>query len=62
MIVSCWVNLFDIVVVIIGFFDGKGFVNVIKDSVILEGDVCVMFEEIWGVVEEEFKCILEGIV
>ncbi|MDE7506876.1 amidohydrolase, partial [Streptococcus agalactiae] len=60
-IVSRRVNPFDTAVVTIGSFDGKGSANVIKDSVTLEGDVRVMSEETRGVVEEEFKRILEGI-
>ncbi|EAO70024.1 peptidase, M20/M25/M40 family [Streptococcus agalactiae 515] len=55
------VNPFDTAVVTIGSFDGKGSANVIKDSVTLEGDVRVMSEETRGVVEEEFKRILDGI-
>ncbi|HGE7692700.1 TPA: M20 family metallopeptidase [Streptococcus agalactiae] len=60
-IVSRRVNPFDTAVVTIGSFDGKGSANVIKDSVTLEGDVRVMSEETRGVVEEEFKRILDGI-
>ena len=41
-IISRRLNPFDIGVITIGSFDGKGTFNVIKDSVELEGDVRYM--------------------
>lgn len=60
-IVSRRVNPFDTVTVTIGSFDGKGSANVIKDSVELVGDVRVMKESSRGLVEREFKRLLDGI-
>ncbi len=60
-IVSRRVDPFDTVTVTIGSFDGKGSANVIKDKVELVGDVRVMKESSRGLVEREFKRLLEGI-
>jgi len=60
-IVSRRVNPFDTATVTIGSFDGKGSANVIKDSVVLKGDVRIMTEETRTLIEKEFKQLLSGI-
>lgn len=50
MVISCCLNLFDVGLIMIGFFDGKGSFNVIKDVVEFEGDVCFMFEEVCNII------------
>ncbi|MGX7111958.1 M20 family metallopeptidase [Gemella cuniculi] len=60
-IVSRRVNPFDTAVVTIGSFDGKGSANVIKESVVLEGDVRIMNENLRELVRDEFERILRGI-
>ncbi|MHC5229421.1 M20 family metallopeptidase [Enterococcus sp. LJL99] len=60
-IVSRKTDPFDMATVTIGSFDGKGSANVLKDSVILEGDVRVMNEAARDIIETEFKRILAGI-
>ena len=54
-------NPFDIGVVTIGSFDGKGTFNVIKDSVELEGDVRYMTVETQEKIEKEIHRIVKGI-
>ncbi|MGY3767126.1 M20 family metallopeptidase [Vagococcus vulneris] len=60
-IVSRRINPFDMAVITIGSFDGKGSANVIKDQVELVGDIRVMTEHSRKVIETEFKRILAGI-
>ena len=60
-IVSRKTDPFDMATVTIGSFDGKGSANVLKDSVVLEGDVRVMNETSRDIIEIEFKRILDGI-
>ncbi|WP_252503167.1 M20 family metallopeptidase [Sporosarcina sp. Marseille-Q4943] len=60
-IVSRRLNPFEMGVVTIGSFDGKGSFNVIKDSVELEGDVRYMNEESQKVIAEEIHRIAQGI-
>ena len=60
-IVSRRINPFDMGVVTIGSFDGKGSFNVIKDSVVLEGDVRYMTEETQQLIEREVRRIVRGI-
>jgi metal-dependent amidase/aminoacylase/carboxypeptidase family protein len=48
-------------VIIIGSFDGKGTLNVIKDSVELEGDIRYMTVETKETIEKEVKRIVRGI-
>lgn len=47
-------------VIMIGFFDGKGSFNVIKDVVELEGDVCYMNIENCDKMDVEIYCIVIG--
>ena len=60
-VVSRRLNPFDIGVVTIGSFDGKGTFNVIKDSVEIEGDVRGMTEETRAKIEKEIRRIAKGI-
>ena len=60
-VVSRRLNPFDIGVVTIGSFDGKGTFNVIKDSVEIEGDVRGMTEETRAKIEREIRRIAKGI-
>jgi amidohydrolase len=60
-VVSRRLNPFDMGVVTIGSFDGKGTFNVIKDSVELEGDVRGMTEETRALIEREIRRIAKGI-
>ncbi len=60
-IVSRRINPFDMAVVTIGSFDGKGSANVVKDTVELVGDIRIMTEKSRDIVEREFKKILAGI-
>jgi len=60
-VVSRRINPFDTAVVTIGSFDGAGSFNVIKDSVILEGDVRTMSSESREVVEKEIKKHVKGL-
>jgi len=60
-IVSRRLNPFDMGVVTIGSFDGKGTFNVIKDSVLLEGDVRYMTPEVQQLIEKEIRRIVSGL-
>ena len=60
-IISRRLNPFDMGVVTIGSFDGKGTFNVIKDSVEIEGDVRAMTEETRETIEREIRRIAKGI-
>lgn len=60
-IVSRRMNPFDVGSITIGSFDGKGSFNVIKDAVILEGDVRSMSEETRTLIEKEIRAKLDGI-
>lgn len=60
-IVSRKINPMDTVTVTIGSFDGRGTANIIKDSVVLEGDIRMLKEESREIVEQEFRRILEGV-
>lgn len=60
-VISRRINPFDIGVITIGSFDGKGTFNVIKDSVELEGDIRYMSMETKEVIEREVKQIAQGI-
>ena len=60
-IVSRRMNPFDVGSITIGSFDGKGSFNVIKDSVVLEGDVRSMSEETRTLIEKEIRAKLDGI-
>ena len=60
-IISRRLNPFDMGVITIGSFDGKGSFNVIKDSVELEGDVRYMNVETQQLIEKEIRRIVKGI-
>lgn len=60
-IVSRHINPFDTAVVTIGSFDGKGTFNVIKDAVVLEGDVRTMSDESRAIVEQQVRQFAEGL-
>ncbi|MBM7610692.1 amidohydrolase [Lysinibacillus composti] len=60
-IVSRRLNPFDMGVITIGSFDGKGTFNVIKDAVELEGDVRYMTAETQKLIEMEIRRIVKGI-
>lgn len=60
-IVSRHINPFDTAVVTIGSFDGKGTFNIIKDSVVLEGDVRSMSDESRAIVEEQVRQFADGL-
>jgi amidohydrolase len=60
-IVSRRINPFEMGVVTVGSFDGKGTFNVIKDSVELEGDVRYMSDKTKAVIQEEMERIVKGI-
>jgi amidohydrolase len=60
-VISRRLNPFDMGVVTIGSFDGRGQFNVIKDSVELEGDVRYMTSEVQQVIDKEIHRIVSGI-
>src|SRR5699024_1781280 len=60
-IVSRRLNPFESGVVTIGSFDGKGVFNVIKDQVVLEGDVRAMGDRTKKTIESEIKRISSGL-
>lgn len=60
-VISRRLNPFDMGVITIGSFDGKGTFNIIKDSVELEGDVRYMTVETQGLIEKEVRRIIKGI-
>lgn len=60
-IVSRRLNPFDMGVVSIGSFDGKGLFNIIKNEVELEGDVRAMNEDSLDLIEQEIKRISKGL-
>ena len=60
-IISRRLNPFDMGVITIGSFDGKGTFNVIKDSVELEGDIRYMTVETQQLIEKEVRRIIKGI-
>jgi amidohydrolase len=60
-VVSRRLNPFDMGVVTIGSFDGKGTFNVIKDSIEIEGDVRAMTDETRETIEREIRRIAKGI-
>lgn len=60
-IVSRRINPFDTTSITIGNFDGKGSFNVIKDSVIIEGDVRTMTPETREIVEKGIRAFSEGL-
>src|SRR5690625_1445343 len=60
-IISRRLNPFDVGVITIGSFDGKGTFNVIKDSVELEGDIRYMTKDTKEVIEREIHNIARGL-
>lgn len=60
-IISRRINPFDMGVITIGSFDGKGSFNVIRDSVELEGDVRYMSNETKDIIEKELHRMADGI-
>lgn len=60
-IISRRLNPFDMGVVTIGSFDGKGSFNIIKDRIELEGDVRYMKEEVRKLIDREIHRIVDGI-
>ncbi|MHC0038732.1 amidohydrolase [Pseudoneobacillus sp. C159] len=60
-VISRRLNPFDHGVITIGSFDGKGTFNVIKDSVVLEGDVRYMTVETQQLISKEVHRIIKGI-
>ncbi|MGW6380134.1 amidohydrolase [Peribacillus butanolivorans] len=60
-VISRRLNPFDMGVVTIGSFDGKGSFNVIKDRIEIEGDVRYMTEETEQLINNEIHRIVKGI-
>ncbi|WP_053368561.1 M20 family metallopeptidase [Bacillus sp. FJAT-27245] len=60
-VISRRLNPFDMGVITIGSFDGKGTFNVIKDRVELEGDIRYMSLEAKEIIEREVRRIVSGI-
>ncbi|MCH3930616.1 MAG: amidohydrolase [Dialister sp.] len=60
-IISRRINPFDVAVITIGSFDGKGTFNVIKDSVTLEGDIRYLTDSTKEKIEFELKRLVRGI-
>lgn len=60
-IISRRINPFDMGVVTIGSFDGKGSFNVIKDQVVLDGDVRAMTERARKTIGEEIHKLVKGL-
>lgn len=60
-VVSRRLNPFDMGVVTIGSFDGKGQFNVIKDSIEIEGDVRYMTADTQELIDREIHRIVKGI-
>lgn len=60
-IVSRRLNPFDMGVITIGSFDGKGSFNIIKDSIEIEGDVRYMDKAVQEVIQKEFRQLVRGL-
>ncbi len=60
-IISRRLNPFEVGVVTIGSFDGKGTFNIIKDSIEIEGDIRYMNGETEQLIEKELRRIVGGI-
>ncbi|WP_419958726.1 amidohydrolase [Psychrobacillus psychrotolerans] len=60
-IISRRLSPFDIGVITIGSFDGAGTFNVIKDSVVLEGDIRYMTDATKETIEREVKRLVRGL-
>lgn len=59
-IVSRSINPAELGVISIGSFDGKGTFNVIKDRVVIEGDIRYMTDETKKIIEKELEGIVKG--
>lgn len=60
-VISRRLDPFEMGVVTIGSFDGKGSFNVIKDRIEIEGDVRYMTEEVRQLIDKEVHRIVKGI-
>lgn len=60
-VISRRLNPFDMGVVTIGSFDGKGSFNVIKDRIEIEGDVRYMTAETQQLIDKEIHRIVKGV-
>lgn len=60
-IISLRLNPFDVGSITVGSFDGNGSFNVIKDAVVLEGDVRAMTEATRTLFEKEIRRLLDGL-
>jgi amidohydrolase len=60
-VVSRRINPFDTAVITIGSFDGKGTSNVIKDEIILEGNVRFMSKEARDIIEQQIHQFVKGL-
>ncbi|MHC0038731.1 amidohydrolase [Pseudoneobacillus sp. C159] len=60
-VISRRLNPFDMGVITIGSFDGKGTFNVIKDRVEIEGDIRYMDLDSKAIIEKEIRRIVSGI-
>lgn len=60
-IVSRRINPFEMGVVTIGSFDGKGTFNIIKDAIEIEGDVRYMNDKTASIIQQEIHRIVRGV-
>jgi amidohydrolase len=60
-VISRRLNPFEMGVVTVGSFDGKGLFNAIKDRVVLEGDIRFMNVSTRELIDEELQRIVKGI-
>src|SRR5690606_4719703 len=60
-IISRRLNQYDMGVITIGSFDGKGTFNVIRDYVELEGDIRYMSDDTKEIIGQELQRIAQGI-
>lgn len=60
-VISRRINPFEMGVVTIGSFDGKGSFNIIKDSIEIEGDVRYMNDKTAQIINEEIHRIVRGV-
>lgn len=60
-VISRRINPFEMGVVTVGSFDGKGSFNIIKDSIEIEGDVRYMKEKTANIIRKEIHRITRGI-
>lgn len=60
-IISRRIDPFKMATLTIGNFDGRGTPNIIKDSILLEGDVRTMDDDVKLLIEKEVKNVLDGL-